>query len=153
MIVFYMLLAGVVIGLLDGHWQTIPSGNRKVSKRCKTSRNSKEAARLIDDFLTDRMYACDFKVGRKKIKRTVDSGWNAKDVEEWVEDKYGGIRNPEKTFKEEGLRRLNRLAHRLGCEIIIRQAGLDNPEDEFARQVKTFLRKEHYYREPIIKIP
>lgn len=150
--IFLMVLAGSLIGILDAIYQATPYKNRKVSKHCEISRNSDEAAKLIDDFLTDRLYACNFRMCRRKKTKTIGSGWNSTKVVEWVIEPDNSIRNPELIFRGEGIRRFNRLAHLLGCEIIIRQIGVTNSDDKDAKQVKTSMKQEYYYRDSIIKI-
>ena len=145
--VFLIMLVCVLFCYIIGDEKGKKAANsrevRECEKECDTSHNAYRASRLIAQFIKPRSWVCRTDVCYAKITRdeNVERVWLYNHMNmpyKWEKD---GVGINECTFI--------RLCHYLGCEVIIRQVGSADKEDESMHdQVKTYM-SEHLRRENI----
>lgn len=131
-IIIGMLCGGIcyLYGSMKGEEAVEKEKLDEVEKVCTTSRDAYEASRLIAQFMKPRRWVCRMDVSYLNDRN--ERIWTSTGIPNgWYDNGMG--------FYEIAF---IRLCHYLGCEVIIRQVGSADKEDESMHdQVKTHMRE------------
>lgn len=143
--IFILLIIAILafcIGLLDANPN--PYKKNGMQNQCISSLNSIKGAKMLSEWLDSRKWICDFRRGKRPVSVEHEEGWNVTAEQKWVD--FPGITDVEKVYKGNGLTSFLRLAHLLGCVVILRQLGMTDEEDEGSEQLVSRMRDKFYYR-------